>query len=280
MKTVCLFLLTINGGFMPQVNFMGQTHNFPDNFDNKMIQQALSSFSEASPTAQHISTPDASNAMRTERTNVSATQEYVGEGETFPELPSLNADQQQFIDTIGQIETGGLENRYIRTKVKPQPGGAGSSAYGPYQITHGLLSNTIDQSGELFDPVELRAAQELLERQEISLAIGGSDRKKYERGGNKHSMAQKWANDYGFESVDKFLDAFDYGGDFGLAKDGDFQTLYESFGRKMLLKQLKDANGDALEAASQWHGGANWKKGKHKGTTEQYRKKYERIVGR
>lgn len=263
---------------MPRVNFLGKVHNFPDNVTDEQIRGALTTWSETNANSDTLSKPDTSSAMRTERTNVSARAEYVPEGEQFPELPSMDSSQQQFVDTIGEIETGGLSNRYIRTKVKPSSGGTGSSAYGTYQITHGLLEGTLTNQPDLLSPVEQGAARELMERQEIGLAIGGNDRVKYEQGGKKHALAQKWAKDYGFETVDAFLDAFDYGGDLGLSKDEDFQTLYEGFARKMMLKQLKDVGGDALEAASAWHGGSNWRKGGHKGTTEKYRSKYQRLT--
>lgn len=267
---------------MPQVEFQGQTHEFPDNFTQDQIGGALKGFMVTSPSASHNSTPDTSNAMRTERTNVSARTEYTAnEGEAedfaFPELPKLNDKQRSFGENIGQIETGGLTNRYIRTKVRPESNAKGSSAYGPYQITHGLLEGTLEQSPDLFDPVEQRAVQELMERQEVSLAIGGRDRKRYEKGGLKHGLANRWAKQYGFESTDEFLDAFDYGGDLGLSDDGDFQTLYEGISRKLLNKHLKDAGGDEVEAAAVWHGGNDWKK-KHKSSTEQYVEKYKRLI--
>ena len=266
---------------MPQtIEFNGQTHEFPDNFNQEQISQALSSTMDAEPSAKHTSTPDTSSALRTERVNVGARENYgLGESNLLPELPTLNDKQSGYIDRIGEIETGGLEDRFVRTQVKPQSGGAGSSAYGPYQITHGLLEGTVEQSPQMFGPEELQAAQELMERQEIALAVGGRDRNKYQKGGAKHGMANRWAKQYGYETVEDFLNAFDYGGDLGLSDDGDFQVLYESFARKMLTQNLKDAGGDELEAASRWHGGSNWNKGKHKGTTEQYRKKYQKLAG-
>jgi len=273
---------------MPQIEFQGQMHEFPDNFTQDQISGALKGFMVTSPTASHNSTPDTSTALRTERTNVSARTDYTSnegvaedgtavEDFAFPELPTLNDKQRTFGENIGQIETGGLDNRFIRTKVRPDGKGKGSSAYGPYQITHGLLEGTMEVSPDLFDPVEQRAVQELMERQEVSLAIGGRDRKRYEKGGLKRGLANRWAKQYGFESTADFLDAFDYGGDLGLSDDGDFQTLYEGIGRKLLNKHLKDAGGDEVEAAGVWHGGPNWRK-KNKSSTEQYIDKYNRLV--
>lgn len=268
---------------MPQVDFQGQVHEFPSNFNQEQIGNALKNFSAGKPTAGTISSPDKSSAMRSERTNVTARTEYVSAAtettpeEAFPELPTLNTKQRSFAENIAQVETGGLDNRHIRTKVRPNGSEKGSSAYGPYQITHGLLEGTLEESPNLFNEVEQRAVQELMERQELALAIGGRDRGLYEKGGLKHGLANRWAKQYGFESTDKFLDAFDYGGDLGLSDDGDFQTLYEGFARKLLNKHLKDAGGDDVEAASVWHGGPNWKT-KHKASTNQYRDKYNKLI--
>lgn len=258
---------------------MGETHQFPSTWNDKQIGDALLMHVGQSSATETIDKPDTSSQVRTERTNVGAVTEYEIEGELFPELPQLNLNQKMFVDTIAEIETGGLENKEIRTMVTPSSGGSGSSAYGRYQITHGLLSATINQSPEMFEAAELNAANELIERQEIALAIGGRDKKTYAKGGSKYYLGKRWAKKYGYEDVDAFLDAFDYGGDFGLSDNEEFQTLYEGFARKMLIKQLKDAGNDPLEAAAQWHGGMNWKKSKqHRKKTEHYQKKYERIL--
>lgn len=279
-----LVLMSFIGSvLMPQVDFQGQVHEFPSNFSQEQIGAALKGFMAGKPTAGSTSSPDSSSGMRTERTNVTARTSYVAEGtetqpaEAFPELPELNTKQRSFAENIAQVETGGLSNRFIRTKVRPNDNERGSSAYGPYQITHGLLEGTLEESPDLFNDVERRAVQELMQRQELALAIGGRDRLQYEKGGLKHGLANRWAKQYGYESTDKFLDAFDYGGDMGLSDDGDFQTLYEGVARKLLNKHLKDAGGDELEAASVWHGGPNWSR-KNKSTTSQYRDKYSRLI--
>lgn len=257
-----------------QVEFLGEIHEYPDTWNDFQIGNAITAYMKEKPASEVMDKPDDSREMRTERLNVGAVTEYVAKEEQFPELPTLNLNERMFVDTIAEIETGGLSNKFIRTKVN----GSGSSAFGRYQITHGLLSGTIAQSPDLFEEAELRAAQELVERQEISLAVGGSDIPKYQAGGERHHQAKLWASKYGYDDVNEFLTAFDYGGDFGLGDNAEFQNLYEGFARKMLLKELKGADNDPIEAASRWHGGLKWRKAKSRKTTDKYREKYKAII--
>ena len=186
----------------------------------------------------------------------------------------LTDKQAEFAKNIAQIETGGLQNRSVRTQVKPSGSQKGSSAYGTYQITHGLLRGTLENQVIALSGQERAAAEELMARQEVSLSIGGRDRVNYQAGGTKHGIAQKWAKEYGYEDVESFLNDFDYGGTLGLADDADFQVLYESFARKLLNKHLKDAGGDMVAAAAVWHGGPT---GAGK-TTEQYKQKMRKLM--
>lgn len=265
---------------MQKVEFQGRQFEFPTQASKEQIEGALQQYLQSQPTAAGLSTPDKSAAMRTEE-QYAPTESYLGEsveGET-PQLQALhkmNKEQRQFADAIAEVETGGLQNRSVRTQVKPNGDGAGSSAYGTYQITHGLLSGYIENKVVEFSEQELAAANELLRRQEISLAIGGRDRVKYQSGGAKHGQAVAWAKAYGYEDVESFLDAFDYGGNLGLSNDAEFQVLYESLARKMLNRHLKDAGGDPFKAARQWHGGP---KGAGK-KTDMYEQKVRKVYER
>lgn len=264
---------------MQKVEFQGQLFEFPAQASKEQIKGALSKWVEQQPTANGISTPDKSAAMRTEEQYTPVESYFsgaAGEQEQLQAILKLNGEQREFADAIAEVETGGLQNRSVRTQVKPNGGGAGSSAYGTYQITHGLLSGYLEQGVVSFSEQERLAAEELLRRQEISLAIGGRDRSKYESGGAKHGQAVSWAQSYGYETVTEFLDDFDYGGSLGLGNDAQFQVLYESFARRMLNRHLKDANGDPFKAARQWHGGP---KGAGK-KTDMYEQKVRKIYER
>jgi hypothetical protein len=200
----------------------------------------------------------------------------IGEGEQSAEVNfmKLNQQQKQFVDKIRQLETGGLQNPFIRTKAK----GTGSSAYGPYQITKGLIQSTLKASPDKFTPEEQALMQDLAKRQQIALAVGGKDRATYSRGGAKQAQGAAWAKQYGFDSVDAFLSAFDYGGDYGLGGDSDFQIAYESVAHKMLVAQLEETGGDALEAASRWHGGTGWKRASSRQHTDIYRQRFQKLA--
>lgn len=199
----------------------------------------------------------------------------VGEGEQMSEvtLMKLNAEQQSFADKIRQIETGGLKNPFIRTKAA----GTGSSAYGPYQITRGLLTAQLKANPNLFDPTETAVIKDLINRQSIALAVGGSDRGKYLPGGSKQAQGAAWAKQYGFANVTDFVNAFDYGGDFGLSGNADFQITYEAVAAKLLAAQLDETGGDALEAASRWHGGKGWRNAASRAHTDVYRKRFTAL---
>lgn len=279
-----LMAVLLGSSLMSTVVFHGKEFKFPEGTSQQQMEQVLSEYVVSQGGAsQFIPRPDSDAAMRSENTALTPTQSYVAapqegvEPEVVQSPISLTNDQQGFADVIAEVETGGLSNRSIRTKVRPGRGSTkGSSAYGKYQITRGLLSGTIRNAQVTFSEQELAAANELMNRQEIGLAIGGRDRVNYQAGGSRHSLAQRWAKEYGYEGdVESFLNDFDYGGTYGLAEDADFQVLYESMARKLLNKTLKDAGGDVVKAAGVWHGGP---KGAGK-STEMYKQKVRRLLG-
>jgi len=267
------------------IEFEGSTHSFPDDFTEDEISSSLASVSNPNdlPEPDPL-VPQGTSAMvdgihQPELQTISAEEE----AELFPdsdlrareqELPAMNAKLQGFHNRITTIETGNLEDTFIRTQVN----GSGSSAYGPVQITRGLIAGYLKNKPKLFNEAELGAMNELAERQRISLKIGGSDLPRYQRGGSEHAQAKVWAARYNYDDVATFLEAFDYGGDFGLAGDAQFELDYESFSRKMLQDTLKRAGNDEIEAASRWHGGMDWATAKSKKGTKAYRKKYQALL--
>lgn len=273
-----------------RVEFEGTIHEFPDDFSEEEIGGMLDSFDPN--TLDNIFDGDGRQELPTEGTTAMTdgifqpeleTISAEEEAELFPEsdlrvreqeLPVMNAKLQGFHERITSIETGKLEETFIRTQVN----GSGSSAYGPVQITRGLVMGYMKNKSKLFTVPEREAMLEMAERQRISLKIGGSDITKHQRGGSEHAQARVWAKRYGYETVDEFLTAFDYGGDFGLADDEDFALKYESFSRKMLQDTLKGAKGDEMEAASRWHGGMAWSTAKSKKGTKAYREKYQALL--
>ena len=273
-----------------QVEFEGITHEFPDDFTEDEISSSLSSFdpntgdaifdSEGAPPAE----PQGTSAMvdgihQPELQTISAEEE----AELFPdsdlraqteELSPMNAKLQGFSERITAIETGALDETFIRTQVN----GSGSSAYGPVQITRGLIAGYLKNKPKLFSDKDKEAMNELAERQRIALKVGGSDLPKYSRGGSEYAQARVWSKRYGYETTEDFLAAFDYGGDYGLADNEEFALSYASFSRKMLQDHLKGAKGDEVLAAQRWHGGMDFATAKSKKGTKAYKKKYESLM--
>ena len=272
------------------VEFEGTTHEFPDDFTEEEISSSLSAYDpttlEATFNPEEPVEPQGTSAMedgihQPELQTISKEEE----AELFPdsdlraqteELPSMSAKVQGFRERITAIETGALDETFIRTQVK----GSSSSAYGPVQITRGLLTSYLRNKSKLFTVPDREAMTELAERQRIALMVGGEDMPRYSKGGSEHAQARVWAKRYGYETVDEFLTAFDYGGDYGLADDDDFALAYESFSRKMLQDHLKGAKGDEVLAAQRWHGGMDFATAKSKKGTAAYKKKYEALMNR
>jgi hypothetical protein len=300
MKVVSLFVLnSLIWGCVPlgvndmvqQVQFEGNMHEFPDDFTEDEISSTLSSFDnpndllEQDPLEPQATTAMEDGIRQPELETISAEEE----AELFPEsdlraqeqeLPAMNAKLQGFYNRITTIEQD-PNTPWIRTNVTPDPGEAGSSAYGPVQITRGLITGYLKNKSKLFSVSDREAMTELAERQRIALKVGGSvDIPRHQKGGSEHAQARVWAKRFGFETVDEFLTAFDYGGDYGLADDDDFALAYESFSRKMLQDHLKGAKGDEVLAAQRWHGGMDFATAKSKKGTAAYKKKYEALLNR
>jgi len=188
-----------------------------------------------------------------------------------PEL-AMTTKQATHYDVIKKIEVGDREQPFIRTTVAPtKPKERGSTAYGPLQITSGLLGGYLKTRLKLFTNNEAQAMRLLRERQEIAIKVGGKfDRPKFEKGGAQRAWADSQAEAMGYETTKDFLDAFDYGGNYGLHTDKTFMKLYDNFSKKMLNDVLKLAKGIGVDAAAIWHGGPDWKTSKHAASTKAY----------
>ena len=252
---------------MPTVSYNGEIHQFPDSWDNAKISAALK--------AHKAGTAVKSSGLTASEEGKLGTAHYNPDGykaEDTSGLLKLNKKQEAFRAGIQRLETGGQGNAFVRTSVVE---GEGSSAYGTYQITADLVSR---HKGDTRFTEEERAAMErLLERQNVALQVGGKDRARYSAGGSDYAATLRLSKQYGYDSPEEFLDDFDYGGTLGLADNADFRVAYENIGRKLLNATLKAAGGNLIEAATLWHGGADWKKSKYRKSTEQYREKAEII---
>lgn len=254
-----------------RVNYGGKDFEFPDDASDDEIGSTLHSLGEDEfeHGAAAINMGRNSEALSVEEID----QLFAASNGEEMNFMKLNDQQKRFAQNIRTIETGGVDNPFIRTKAV----GTGSSAYGPVQITKSLLESTLRTQPDMFTEEERAAMEDLVTRQKIALAVGGRDRAKYARGGVKMAQGAAWAKKYGFADVDSFLSAFDYGGDFGLSQDSQFQLHYESVAEKMLVAQLEETGGDELEAASRWHGGRGWKTASSRQQTDKYRQRYQKM---
>lgn len=175
----------------------------------------------------------------------------------------------KFKSIIKKIETGNLKDPFIRTQLAQ-----GSSAYGPYQVTKGLALDYIDN--DKLTKQQKTALKEMVTRQMVSLQIGGSDRVKYEEGGEKYEKGKDFAKHYGYCCNTSFLNDFDYGGTLGYPEQ--WKGLLTSAQEAILRVIYEACDCDPLEAAAVWHGGRGWRTGKHRAQTDDYRMKYSTLA--
>ncbi len=162
------------------------------------------------------------------------------------------AKADPFLQAIQQVETGGLVNPHIRTRVF----GSGSSAYGKYQLTRTLALDYLNRYPSLFTDEHREALSEVAERQHVALKVGGSDRIKFITDQFYIRLARTWSSRYGFEKPEEFLDAFDYGGSLGIKKNSKLLKHYYSAVEVILQHTLTvRARDQPHKAAAIWYGG-------------------------
>lgn len=142
------------------------------------------------------------------------------EPEPAPQMPDKYEGAKRFYKSIISAETGGLENRFIRTKAAE----AGpSTAYGPAQITVTLADSFRKKHADLFTKSE----RDYLDRFS-------------EQG---HNMLRADPND----------PVFGYGGSGVLTSDED-KRLYDQVAVKMIEKIREDNNGSYDKTLREWRG--------------------------
>ncbi|MCS5736688.1 hypothetical protein, partial [Herbiconiux daphne] len=137
-----------------------------------------------------------------------------------PTMPNQYDDAIRFYKSITDAETGGLDNRFIRTKASE---GAPSTAYGPAQITVSLADDFRKRHSGIFTKSE----QEYLDRFS-------------EQG---HKMLHADPND----------PVYGYGGTGDLTSKAD-QKLYARIAVKMLNQLKKEKGGSYDKTLEAWRG--------------------------
>lgn len=124
-------------------------------------------------------------------------------------------------------ETGGEKDPFIRTRVAPK---AGSTAYGPVQITGSLVRDYLKRKPQLFDEAETEYAQRLVQQADKFARFG------------KNPKAP------GYDP------RFDYGGSGELASTPQDRVLYGRVAAKLIGQQLAESGGDLQKFIARWRG--------------------------
>ena len=125
---------------------------------------------------------------------------------------------------IEQAETGSQSNPWIRTKYQPA---GGSTAYGPVQITKGLIETAISNHGSFYSKHK-KYIDKFLKQGENFAKYGGKDMVK------------------GFER-------YDYGGEGDLTSSKD-KSDYTKMAYDLIKIIFEDSKGDLLKFIEDWRG--------------------------
>ncbi|EEH7943828.1 hypothetical protein G3O90_004540 [Salmonella enterica] len=137
-------------------------------------------------------------------------------------LPKIKGSRKaiELYKSIAGAETGGLENRFIRTK---SSGSAPSSAWGPAQITYTLAKDYLRHK-ELFTDQEYEYLQQLVDQGQKMLHADDSD------------------------------PVYGYGGTGTLGDTAKDRRMYAQIAVTMFDHKLKDNNGSEDATVKQWRG--------------------------
>ncbi|ELO6840406.1 hypothetical protein R0R95_004643 [Salmonella enterica] len=123
--------------------------------------------------------------------------------------------------SLASAETGGLDNRFIRTKASE---GAPSTAYGPAQITYSLAKDFASNHPELFTDAEKEYLDRFVEQGQQMLHADKSD------------------------------PVYGYGGTGTLGETAADRRTYAQIAIKMLDYKIKDNNGSLDKTVKAWRG--------------------------
>ncbi|EGW0579065.1 hypothetical protein JGH65_004235 [Salmonella enterica] len=127
----------------------------------------------------------------------------------------------QLYKSLASAETGGLDNRFIRTKASE---GKPSTAYGPAQITYSLAKDFASNHPELFTDAEKEYLDRFVEQGQQMLHADKSD------------------------------PVYGYGGTGTLGDTAADRRTYAQIAIKMLDYKIKDNNGSLDQTVKRWRG--------------------------
>ena len=176
----------------------------------------------------------------------------VAEVDNLSRFPPPILDLDRAYKAITRAETGNEKDPNIRTKLKA---GAGSAAYGPAQMTLGLIKNALEK-GSLRDQMEdegLIGYLEDLENQAQLFLLHGGGKKKGKVDEKQIPVYEKYLGRKLTEDEKKYDPKYDYGGSGHLADRG---TEYEKVA-KVLMQNILNKKGMTREDfIKEWRWGA------------------------
>ena len=177
---------------------------------------------------------------------------------------------------ISKAETGSYSDPYIRTVVK----GSSSAAYGPAQITKGLIDTALDEKNPLHKRIKnadpdgkLMAYLKKMQKQaDLFLLHGGGSK---ESGVDENQKAAYEAK-YDKDSAEQVYDAkYDYGG------SGDLSAETENYEKvaKLMMQHILDKEGMTGEKfVSEWRWGSKDAQSKKRSDAKDYFSKVIRSL--
>ena len=177
---------------------------------------------------------------------------------------------------ISKAETGSFSDPYIRTVVK----GSGSTAFGPTQITKGLIDTALDEKNSLHKRIKasdpdgnLMAYLKRMQKQaDLFLLHGGGSK---ESGVDEKQKAAYEAK-YGKGSAEQVYDAkYDYGG------SGDLSAETENYEKvaKLMMQHILDKEGMTGENfVGEWRWGSKDAQSKKRSDAKDYFSKVIRSL--
>jgi len=247
-----------DGSLKNNRGFLGQVKNKIT--DRTMTELSISTDDWVDDTGTPISFPSMVPTLTKEEINNLAENNYEGRASDIPlkirqkalahakervaqGLDPFYQDGEEQINDIYsglvRAETGGHEDPWIRTElIVPE----GSSAFGPLQITRGLLKSHIDRGTLALNEEEAEFAEHWL----------AESSKMLEYGYNKHATElsrEEWENKVGKDNLAKY----DYGKAGAVIRNDRDKKLYESIGKKLMILEgaLEKTQEEFLET---WRG--------------------------
>lgn len=146
---------------------------------------------------------------------------------SVPAERPADSPAQRLYAALAVAETGGEKDPFIRTKVAPK---AGSTAYGPVQITGTLVRDYVKRRPGLFDEDELEYAKRMIDQSDKFAKFGRNPQAK------------------GYDA------RFDYGGAGELGQTPEDRDMYARVATKLIDAKWRESGGNLQQFIKAWRG--------------------------